>query len=260
MRSLRAWGMGAAVAAVGACQLIAGVGDPKLVATGGSGGRGGGGGSGNAGGEGCMDATDTDAGCGGPTCPKCGPGQTCEVGSDCASGSCVDMTCAAMCTEENENDAGCGVSCPGCAIGQPCTTNADCASGVCESTTCVDYLVWAKRLGSVSGTDRTSLVGLGVDATGNAAFAANFNGQASFGGATYNTGSGFGMGFGRYDPLGSYIWDAAFVDQSNILNVERFNVTPSGDFAALGDFGGSGIDFGGGWQVPPTTLSRTTSL
>jgi hypothetical protein len=44
--------------------------------------------------DGVHNGTETDVDCGGAMCPKCATGDTCNVGSDCLSGSCTGGTCA----------------------------------------------------------------------------------------------------------------------------------------------------------------------
>jgi hypothetical protein len=41
-----------------------------------------------------TDGDETDIDCGGPTCPKCGAGQICQVDGDCRGGSCAGGKCA----------------------------------------------------------------------------------------------------------------------------------------------------------------------
>ncbi|APR88355.1 Hypothetical protein A7982_13704 [Minicystis rosea] len=44
-------------------------------------------------GDDTKNGTESDIDCGGLTCPKCSLGNTCNVGTDCQSGSCVGSTC-----------------------------------------------------------------------------------------------------------------------------------------------------------------------
>jgi cysteine-rich repeat protein len=44
-----------------------------------------------------KDGAETDVDCGGPTCNKCGNGQSCLVAADCMSGSCPAGTCVSTC-------------------------------------------------------------------------------------------------------------------------------------------------------------------
>jgi hypothetical protein len=192
------------------------------------------------------DETGTD--CGGATCTKCGPDQGCASGGDCVSGTCTAMQCASTCDDGlkggGESDVDCGGPCPGCAIGKPCVANADCESGVCESKACVDYLVWAKRFGGVSGTDDTSVVGLGIDGTGNAVLGYALRGNANLGGGVLTSAGFSDVAFARYDLLGKHLWSQRFGDADD-QNTRSFSVASDGTFHAAGVFA-STLDFGGG--------------
>jgi hypothetical protein len=125
-----------------------------MAGTGGMAGAGGVGGTGvGTGGTGgamptCMDGmqngAETDADCGGSTCPKCMDGDTCAGNSDCMSDNCMAGTCAPplpTCTDGTQNgaesDVDCGGStCPKCMDGQICGADIDCASNNCMAGTC----------------------------------------------------------------------------------------------------------------------------
>jgi hypothetical protein len=207
-----------------------------------------------------KNGEETDVDCGGMNCPKCSAGQGCAAGSDCISGTCTTMmTCAASCTDGvkdgSESDIDCGGTCQGCAIGLGCGVGADCEGGVCEAGQCVEFVAWTVRMGGMSGTDAARLVGLGIDGTGNAVLAANFTGKANFGGKSiYDTGSMStqGFAFGRYDPTGNHIRDAGYVSgvQSQSQTAALLAVSPSGRFAAVGDYTSQGLDFGNAVTLP----------
>ena len=88
-----------------------------------------------------KNGDETDADCGGSTCPKCADKKGCKSAADCLSGVC-DATsgqCAApKCTDKvkngSESDMDCGGTCPACADGKTCTKATDCSSGVCDAT------------------------------------------------------------------------------------------------------------------------------
>jgi hypothetical protein len=105
-----------------------------------------------------KDGNETAADCGGPDCPKCKPGATCNGNGDCESAVCkaattgAQQTCRAptcMDTTKNggESDVDCGgPTCLKCANGRACTGHADCASAncvnglcACKPLTCADY-------------------------------------------------------------------------------------------------------------------------
>ncbi|MCB9592749.1 MAG: hypothetical protein H6719_08450 [Sandaracinaceae bacterium] len=89
-----------------------------------------------------MNGAETDADCGGGTCPTCADGDMCAAGTDCTGGICdaTSSTCTSpSCTDgilngaETGTDCG-GGACPGCADGGPCGADGDCASGSCDTT------------------------------------------------------------------------------------------------------------------------------
>ncbi len=95
--------------------------------------------------NGQLDANESDVDCG-QTCSKCQDGMHCFIGSDCASGFCVDSICKeSTCSDNmkgpNESDVDCGGPCPGCKVGKSCVTDNDCASGLsCKSGKCSESL------------------------------------------------------------------------------------------------------------------------
>lgn len=154
---------------VAGCELIVGVGTPRLreqdAGSGGEGGTGGTGGtttttsssssssststsSGTGGSEptctdGAKNGVETDKDCGGGECPACAIGKGCVVGTDCESVACgpshvcVPPACNDTVQNGDETYIDCGgLSCPGCPIGKSCVGNGDCKSGNCVSGFC----------------------------------------------------------------------------------------------------------------------------
>ena len=92
--------------------------------------------------NGVLDTQETDVDCGGPDCPDCPDGSTCEANIDCESGNCDDGTCASPSCDDgvqnaDETDIDCGgASCPVCPLGADCMVNEDCIELVCEFGVC----------------------------------------------------------------------------------------------------------------------------
>ena len=199
--------------------------------------------------DGVQDGQETDVDCGGPVCPPCHAGETCKLGRDCVSDICTGGICQLSCTDNvkdgDETDIDCGGSvCPPCAIGKMCLKNSDCQSGICTAGVCADFLVWAESFGPTGGG--STLVGLGVDAAGDAVLGATFGGEANFGGATYDA-LNEGVAFARYDPSGTHLWDAGFPGGSTFqesLTLDAFAVSPSGAFVGAGTFADATLNFG----------------
>ena len=92
-----------------------------------------------------QNAQETDVDCGGPDCPGCADGMSCQMGSDCANGVCTQGVCgqaAPNCNDGQQNgletDVDCGGgTCPACANGMGCAANRDCKSVVCSAGVCV---------------------------------------------------------------------------------------------------------------------------
>jgi hypothetical protein len=86
--------------------------------------------------DGYRDGDESDVDCGG-ACPACADGKSCDGGSACISGVCLDGRCQApSCTDRVKNgaesDVDCGGgACPKCAEGRSCGSDSDCASGGC---------------------------------------------------------------------------------------------------------------------------------
>lgn len=138
--------------AVASCATLAGLEDFGPAEGDGEGGSPGTGGSGADGGatatggsaphcqDGMVSGDESDQDCGG-SCVKCPDGKTCNSGADCASSTCVLMTCASVgCADGEKNgtesDVDCGGSCPPCAIGEDCNGGDDCRTGQCVLNTC----------------------------------------------------------------------------------------------------------------------------
>jgi len=91
-----------------------------------------------------QDGFETDADCGGPSCPTCVMGKMCLADSDCTVPACdgVSLSCVANpCSDHrrdfNETDIDCGGgdSCLRCKPGQACNNSTDCRPGhVCSTT------------------------------------------------------------------------------------------------------------------------------
>ncbi len=100
--------------------------------------------------EGCVDLCadgvlgeeESDVDCGGPDCPGCAPGLSCDDGADCESlicdeGTCTLATCEDGVTNGSESDVDCGApGCPGCPVGGVCEEASNCLSSVCTDGVC----------------------------------------------------------------------------------------------------------------------------
>jgi hypothetical protein len=97
----------------------------------------------------CVDmllgGNETDVDCGGPDCNPCVNGDDCLVATDCESGFCDNLTCAA-CGDNGDCDAAdwCdstvngGTCTPDKADGSPCGDDGECTSGSCADGVCCD--------------------------------------------------------------------------------------------------------------------------
>jgi hypothetical protein len=90
-----------------------------------------------------QDGNETDADCGGDTCPGCGIGQVCLLDGDCKQDACDVLAlkciydqCADHRQDGSETDVDCGGNvCAPCGYSQHCNSNFDCQSGhVCMAT------------------------------------------------------------------------------------------------------------------------------
>jgi hypothetical protein len=91
-----------------------------------------------------RNGDETDIDCGG-TCGTCALGHSCNAGTDCDNGNCVDGTCTPLpCVngvkdgEETDVDCG-GGTCRKCAGGRHCVSAADCFSDMCDVGTRLCY-------------------------------------------------------------------------------------------------------------------------
>jgi hypothetical protein len=91
-----------------------------------------------------QDGTETDADCGGNSCPACATSKKCLGDNDCTSMACdansltcVTNQCADHRLDGNESDVDCGGgTCPMCATGQLCNSYRDCPVGrTCNTST-----------------------------------------------------------------------------------------------------------------------------
>ncbi|MEM9458200.1 MAG: hypothetical protein AAGF11_28755 [Myxococcota bacterium] len=91
-----------------------------------------------------QNGEETDVDCGGPNCPGCDNGQTCEEDADCMSNLCdpvldvcEDPSCVDGLQNGEETDVDCGgPDCAPCGDGQMCEDNFDCASDSCDGNVC----------------------------------------------------------------------------------------------------------------------------
>jgi Sulfatase-modifying factor enzyme 1 len=97
-----------------------------------------------------LDGDETDVDCGGatmggnnPDCDPCEDLETCAVGSDCESLSCVNDVClppscidAVLNGDETDVDCG-GVICAPCAVGEGCNFGTDCLEEICMAGICL---------------------------------------------------------------------------------------------------------------------------
>jgi alpha-tubulin suppressor-like RCC1 family protein len=93
--------------------------------------------------DGVKNGAETSKDCGGPSCPRCGGGATCKLGSDCQTSVCQPngyCSAAATCFDQVQNGTETGQDCGGscaakCAVGVACATALDCATSVCSAAT-----------------------------------------------------------------------------------------------------------------------------
>lgn len=95
--------------------------------------------------DGIKNQDETDADCGGSTCPACPVDKECTRNEDCATSTCntatnkcvepmQNPTCSDSVKNQDETDTDCGgAACPDCALGKLCTTNTDCATNYCDA-------------------------------------------------------------------------------------------------------------------------------
>ncbi len=84
-----------------------------------------------------RNGSETDIDCGG-SCPKCAIPQACSLDTDCASGNCTLLKCAAAtCGDLKQDNAETDVDCGGpicskCGTNLKCLVPADCQSSSCS--------------------------------------------------------------------------------------------------------------------------------
>jgi hypothetical protein len=104
--------------------------------------------------DGVQNGDETAIDCGGATAPKCAPGLTCKVASDCDSGICsADGTCAVPTNSDGvkngtETDIDCGggapTNAPLCPAGKGCAATTDCVWGHCDANVCGGHVPGTK--------------------------------------------------------------------------------------------------------------------
>jgi Cys-rich repeat protein len=92
-----------------------------------------------------QNGDETDADCGGSTCPKCANGKSCILSSDCMYDACdlfklvcVNWQCGDHRKDGPETDVDCGGQiCNACLSGQTCASSLDCQAGhLCVDKVC----------------------------------------------------------------------------------------------------------------------------
>ena len=232
------------LALLGGCHLLIGYRDAVLDEDeGGAGGMGGAGGGCQV--NGIEDGEETARDCGGPACPPCDDGKTCEVGADCASEVCAAGLCQPAACDDGvqngaESDVDCGggaaSGCAGCVDGAACQAHADCISAVCKSGRCVRTLVWARQFAPVEETK------LAASADGNIVFVGLSYGHVDLGGGLLLPNASDFMG-ARYDADGQHLWSGAFGDDQMQFATD-VAIDHSGALVACGRFSGE-VSFGG---------------
>jgi hypothetical protein len=91
--------------------------------------------------DGVRNGLESDVDCGGPDCPACTAGDSCNAPGDCASfvcqgssnPSCQPATCSDGVKNADETDVDCGGStCRECGLGDGCMMDEDCTTGICD--------------------------------------------------------------------------------------------------------------------------------
>jgi hypothetical protein len=98
-----------------------------------------------------LDGDETGVDCGGSVCTGCGPGEPCNVDTDCSatasgcdpthegcacdaiSGLCIYSHCFDHKMDYGESDVDCGGPCSPCVVGSACVNDADCALQACDA-------------------------------------------------------------------------------------------------------------------------------
>jgi hypothetical protein len=152
-----------------------------------------------------QDEGDTD--CGGVCSQKCADGDTCNVGSDCSSGSCEGtcVSCDDNIQNQGESGVDCGGPCPPCGLGcdggnstvLPQNTEADLIADTCYS---FDKVSGTLQLGNWSGTD----TGFDIEDSGGTGFSES----VPTGGWTTVSGVANGVGYFKITVSVRAKWDA----------------------------------------------------
>jgi hypothetical protein len=95
--------------------------------------------------NGQVDPGESDVDCGGPSCPGCANGQTCDTYTDCASRFCDAGTCAPCvgdgdCVLTDWCDEAAGVCILKTNVGGSCDEPGQCTSGYCVDAICCENL------------------------------------------------------------------------------------------------------------------------
>ena len=93
--------------------------------------------------NGRLDPGETDIDCGGPRCPSCANGQSCDTYTDCASRFCDAGSCAPCggdgdCVLSDWCDEAAGVCILNTTVGDGCDEPGQCTSGFCVDAICCE--------------------------------------------------------------------------------------------------------------------------
>lgn len=225
-----AWVIGGSVVGLGAgCELIAGLGDPKLDNT-------------ALCSDGIKDGNETSKDCGGG-CGPCQPGEGCLVGADCQSKLCTGGTCLAPACDdkvqnEDETDVDCGGACSPCQTDRRCTVSGDCQSGVCVAGVCKTFHVWSKRFGSLDMMSACSVSSVAADDKGDTLIAGGFETNIDLGPGTQPIVAPQGMFAAKFSPSGDLLWSAG-VEGTQSASPNALVVDDANDLVMVGGFLGN---------------------
>lgn len=151
-------------------------------------------------GNGAKEGTETDVDCGGAACVAlgrtCGAGKVCNLGSDCASGSCVGSMCvAAGCSNGVKDNLETDVDCGGttcvmegkkCGVGKSCSVVADCTTNLCNGMSCAaPGSTWSAVASTFGSAGSTVVAATALSATN--AWAASGEDVAQYNGMSWTT-------------------------------------------------------------------------